>query len=461
MDEAEFGRILSAGMGRAVSPFAGGGAGAFGDILRDATTRYTAFDPAIEGDRSGYLFAIIAATGTPDPYRDATLAALSDATAACPADAAQCFALAARFAARGDDGARAALYDAFAARAPHLYRPRTGAVIGAAEIVALDGVAGFLFVASRLGAMLDGNGSVWFADGPLTVLERAVPGAEIGFALAATSDTHVAAYVAEARRHRAAVAHLRDPHDPRNNPHGEGTATNPLKPLTVEAIHRIAALPGRDGYRERLARWGEMASADDLARVAVALAHADDPDRRAAYARVFARRAFPADPAPLIALARAAKSPAIAGAALHALAHIAHPAVRDLALSLLPDPRRRALAVGLLAANYLPGDAGRIAALLAEDAPPRAWHRLGDAALAVFAAQPGAAAVPALLHIYERTPCSGCRSRAVALLHALDALPGWMAAECRHDAHPRTREIAVIYAAPAPHLAARAESVAG
>lgn len=432
MDEAEFGRILSAGMGRAVSLLTGGDAGKLRHVLLHPATHYTAFDPAIEGDRSGYLFAVIEATGSPDAYRDAVLAALPDATANRPADAAHCFALAARFAARGDDAARAALYDAFAARASHLYHPRTGAVIGAAEIVALDGVAGFRFVAGRLGAMLtNGDGRVWFADGPLSVLERTVPTAEIDALHAATADAHVRAYIEEAQRHRAAVARLRN----------DGAATNSL---TVEAISRIAALPGRDGYRARLARWGETASAHDLDRVAATLAHADDPAHRAAYARVFARRPYPADPAPLIALA-CEDDPALAGAALNALAHVAHPAVRELALSLLPDPRRRSLAVELLAANHLPGDAGRITALLAEDAPPRAWHWLGYAALAVFAAHASAAAVPALLSIYERTPCSRCRSRAVALLHALDALPRWMAAECRHDAHPQTREIAATY----------------
>ncbi len=128
-------------------------------------------------------------------------------------------------------------------------------------------------------------------------------------------------------------------------------------------------------------------------------------------------------------------------AALTALAHVTHPAVRKLALELLDDPVRRVMAVDLLASNYLPGDEGRILALLDEDVAPHIWHWLGYGALAIFSAHPEAADL-ALHCIYERTPCSHCRHRAVALLHRRGQLSDAMVEECCHDAHAGTRALA-------------------
>ena len=433
MDEAEYGRILNAGHGRAVTLLAEHDALTFQHVLLHACTHYTAFDPAIEGDRSAYLFEVITATAMLPFYRDGLFVALRAAGAAPRYDAAQRFALAGHLAAAGDAEARTAMYDAFSAHTAALYSRRTGDVVGAAEIVALDGWAGFLFVAERLGALCDDSDRVWFTDGPLTVFETRYAPHAIAHALApVTQDNpHIAAYMEQARQHRRGVASLR----------GQTDDTAVVAPLTYDAVTQIVAASDRDAYRRRLGRWGETAADDDLARVAADFLYEDDVSRLVAYAQVFARRPFPDDPAKLIALARAERTDA-AQAALNALARIAHPAVRAFALTLFDDPRRSSMAADLLAHNYAPGDEERLQTLLASDAPLRLWHWFGYGALKVFAAHPTEAAIPALRRIYDQTPCSRCRFRAVTLLHDLGEWSDAMAVECLYDAHPGTRALA-------------------
>jgi len=429
MNAVEYHRILNAGMGRAIYILARGA-----DIPREtllaACLHYTAFDPATEGDRSDYLFRVLQATGDPPAYRDAIIASLTE-TDAHRYDLAQRFALAACFARQGDGGARQAIYDAFLANTFRLWNPRDGSVIGAVEIIDLDGWQGFLVVADCLGALGKTREHIWFTDGLLTQLERQFGVQESATALIPVmrTQTNIAAFIAEAQAHRHIVTRT----------HATAEPDTSLSYTRVRIF--IMQSDGRM-LRRSLARWGADATADDLATAARDMASVTDPGRAGAYASLFAHRPFPADPAPLIALARSGDAPA-AQAALTALAHVPHPAVRALALELLGDPLRRIMAVDLLAPNYLPGDENRILALLDEEVAPHIWHWLGYGALTVFAAHPEASAL--LLHcIYERTPCSHCRHRAVTLLHhrGRGQLSDEMVEECRHDAHAGTRALA-------------------
>jgi len=441
MDAAEYQRILNAGTGRAVRMLA-----RRADIPREtllaACLHYTAFDPATEGDRSRYLFRVLQATGDLPVYRDAILSSLTE-TGAHRYDLAQRFALAACFARRGDAVARQAIYDAFLANAFHLWNPRDGSVVGAVEIVALDGWQGFLVVAGCLGALGKTHEHIWFTDGLLIQLERQSGAQESATALIPVmqAQKNIAAFIAEAQAHRHVVATAR-------------AITQTDTPLSYAQLRTFIMQSDGRTLRRSLARWGADATVDDLTVAARDLASVTDLGHARAYASLFAQRPFPADPAPLIALAQSEDTTA-AQAALVALAHVAHPAVRALALELLDDPVRRVMAVDLLAPNYLPGDENRILALLNEDVSPHTWHWLGYGALAVFAAHPDANA--SVLHcIYEHTPCSHCRYRAVALLQDRGQLSDAMVDECRHDAHAGTRALAA-QAAQATTMMADAE----
>ena len=432
MNEAEYRRILNAGMGRAVSALVSEtDTDAYHETILDACLHYTAFDPATEGNRSNYLFRVIEATGNLPAYRDSILAALTQSIAS-RYDRAQHFALAARFAQRGDTAARQAMYRAFFADTLHLWNPRDGSVVGAVEIIALDGWQGFLAVAEHLGALCKTYPQMWFTDGLLTMIERRYGARECALRLIPAVKEHVsiAAFMNEISAHRQYITSMRETKD--------GMSLT----YTYTQVESLIARVDTSALRRSLTQWGVAATEDDLYQAATALAGERDPARAAAYATLFARRPFPADPAPLLALARGTNLLA-AQAALTALAHVAHSSVRALARELRDDPVRRVMAVDLLIANYADGDAHYIRAMLDEEMPLQVWHWLGYGALQVFAAHPATAAAPALYCIYERTPCSHCRHRAVTLLCGLGSLPDWMANECRHDAHPGTRALSV------------------
>jgi len=430
VNEAEYRRILDAGMGRAVSALVSEtDTDAYHETIRDACLRYTAFDPATEGNRSNYLFRVIEATGNLPAYRDSILAALSQSITS-RYDRAQHFALAARFAQRGDMAARQAIYSAFFADTLRLWNPRDGSVVGAVEIIALDGWQGFLAVAEHLGALRGTHPQMWFTDGLLTIIERRYGVRECALQLipVVKEHVHIAAFMTEVFAHRQFITSMRET--------GDGVSLT----YTYTQVESIIARADTSVLRRSLTQWGMKATDDDLRQAATALTRERDPMRAAAYATLFAHRPFPADPAPLLALARGTDLLA-AQAALTALAHVAHPSVRVLARELRDDPVRRVMAVDLLVANYADGDAQSIRAMLDEEMPPQVWHWLGYGALRVFAAHPDTAAAPALYCIYERTPCSHCRSRAVRLLCGFGSLPGWMVDECRHDVHPGTRAL--------------------
>ncbi|SRR5579884_2787069 len=184
--------------------------------------------------------------------------------------------------------------------------------------------------------------------------------------------------------------------------------------------------------------WGRKASESELVRAANDLLRESQPGRLRAYLRLFHRRRFPLDPAPLLALTRSADE-TTAHLALYALGPVEHPAVRALALDLLErgDGRGARLLVG----NYADGDYARLERALGSWPDRDHLHTLGFDLREVVAAHPAPSAAPALLALYERGPCSNCRYGAVVLLQQVASLPAWMVAECRHDANPDLREL--------------------
>ena len=71
-----------------------------------------------------------------------------------------------------------------------------------------------------------------------------------------------------------------------------------------------------------------------------------------------------------------------------------------------------------------------------------ALHNLGFAVVEFAKAHPGAAGERALRMLYDKGPCSLCRTHVVRLLVEMKRFPEWMAQECRWDANPNTRAVA-------------------
>lgn len=426
VDDLEFERALQLGIGRAVVRLreAGGGA-AFRESVLRACRRDMVFDRQFEDGREQFLFDVIAATGEPEFYRRWLLRATVPGRLHGD-DGEQIIALLRVFAERGDDKARARLYAVFTANAA------TDKPDGATEIVELDGLAGLLFVAPLLVVDVD---DPWFARYLIGIAVERDGEAATRAALAAAAETEPAV------ARLLALVRADDEHERARQKDVAGDAD--AEALTYRAI-RARLLAGEPGARSLLWRWARVATAEELVTVANDLLAEGDPQRRNVYLRVFAERAFPLDPTPLLALVRD-RSRRIAAPAINALAKIEHADVRALALELLASGRGDGSR--LLAANYQAGDFALVERLLLTWDDREALHDLGFGLRHMVAGQPQPEACAALFALYEHGPCSFCRHHTVELLAGLGALPAWLIAECRWDANRGVRETMREYAA--------------
>lgn len=416
MEPAQFERLLYQGRGQAVLHLQQHAAAPYRAALRTGCVQNPCYDRPCEGHRAVYYRDLITQTGEEGWYRDQIMGALRDYDDEDDLD--QLLALALWWAQGGDAEARQQLYDHVAAQA------REGATIGAEYLIALDGAAGFRFAAERLGEAALLGTEVWDNAGLLDDLATR-DGADTATAyLRALRDTSPAAraYLELVEAEQQRLAQL-----PRSD---MATVSYP------ELRERLA---GRDSDGPlRLRRWGEYAHGDDLAAAARDLLAEADPKRQAVQLLIFDPRPFPFGPEPLLPLLASANE-RVVQRTYHALARLHHPLVRALALQLLAERRALDHAIGLLAANYLPGDYAQVEAALHTIRDDDTLHAAGFDLLDVVDAQPSADAVEALLLLYERGPCALCRERIVARLHVVGTIPAWVLAECRFDANEELR----------------------
>jgi hypothetical protein len=421
MEVPEFVRVVAVGLGRAVLHLQSHDAAPYRDTILPACLHNMVYDTQVEEGREQYLFDLISLTGETDFYRERLSAALP--ATHDPRDRGQIGAVLRLFAERGDETSRTALYDAFTAAGG-----RDVSALGD-QIVELDGVPGLLFVAQQLST---GDCDSWSLE-HLVWLAKEMDGLDVvarALADASATDSRVAAFAAAAR---AALA-------PEEDSGERAAAIQQRRREEAADYERLRQrLEAGDGKAASLLwLWGSEASESELVRAATDLLRESEPWRLRAYLRLFHRRRFPLDPAPLLALARSADE-TTAHQALYALGLVEHPAVRSLALDLLSrgDGRGAALFVG----NYEDGDYARLEQALSSWQDRDGLHGLGFNLRKVVAAHPTPAASPALMALYERGPCALCRYGAVQLLQQVASVPSWMYAECRHDADPAIREL--------------------
>jgi hypothetical protein len=128
-----------------------------------------------------------------------------------------------------------------------------------------------------------------------------------------------------------------------------------------------------------------------------------------------------------------------------ALAHVRHPYLRQAALGLIANGDM-SNGTTLLVKNFEAGDFDLCSACLKPLADADDAHNLVGSLLNLCEAHPGWDALDCLLYVYELSPCSACRSRAVKALVTTGTSPAWVLAESASDADPDTR--ALVSAVP-------------
>lgn len=343
-------------------------------------------------------------------------------------DAAQRFHFAACLAFDGNEDAKRAMY------AHYNPGPRYGELMGV-DFLELDGIAGFLFVAEKIGALLQ--------EKPDEV--------DHGYLLSRSLDTLGEQPTWDALRKAGATNlsienYLRVSEKSSRRPTGASSQQPDISSLTYEQLFR--EWPGNKPYL--LWKWGEQASDQELELAAKGLIAAKDSKHQLAHLRIFARRPFPLDVSPLVALVDVEED-RVGFAAMKALTHVVHPVVRALAFRLI-DSRApcRGEAIDLLMKNYEPGDHRIVLRWFQEEEDREARHSLGMGLINFWKQHPDQGTeVEMLRSLYEKGPCSVCRERAIKRLLELAALPAELRAECAWDANSDIRDL-VKPVPPAP-----------
>jgi hypothetical protein len=124
------------------------------------------------------------------------------------------------------------------------------------------------------------------------------------------------------------------------------------------------------------------------------------------------------------------------------LAQYSDPHVRELAIACISKESMLENELEMLNKNYLPGDARMIEQVLVGNPDVDKIHNVVSDLVTLLRDSADAECLGCMQFVYEQSPCSNCRRKAVNILLAANALPRWMVGEFRFDALQSTRYLA-------------------
>jgi hypothetical protein len=417
-----FAAALRTGHGRAVQQIERYGPNGLEDKIIEACVSCLSYDPQCEAERAPWLFSIVDRAKLNAKVLQAMETMIEEPPLESHRDMEQRSAILKEFAAAGSEHARRLLYSSLA-RLSH-----TSDVIGADHIVALDGADGLLYVARQLGRWLRADPDFGVDDYLIAQLDGSM-GSEEGLAAlehAAAVDPDIADYLAGLRK----------------TGEGQSDSSNRFDATRYTGAEIVAYVEqNRKDQCHWFRRWGAQAPSDQLETVFTALLALDEPEHVKRLFRCFAQTGVPRFDSRLIRWI-AHPDEQVQWAAVKAVAPIKHVELRQAAVQLIADGDM-ANGVALLVNNFETDDFAIFAKYLAPLEQADEAHHLVGELLDLCEAHPGAGAVHCLLYVYEFSPCSTCRRRAVKALTSTDTAPAWVLIESMFDADPDTRELVV------------------
>jgi hypothetical protein len=417
---AAFDAALRTGHGRAMQQVHEHGSGGLEDSIVAACVSCFTYDPQCEAERAPWLASIVELAALKAKVVQAIEAMGREAAPENLRDMDHRCAILKELAAAGSSDARRVLYSSLA-RLPH-----TSDVIGAEQIVELDGMDGLVHVARQFGRWLQADPDFRVDDWLFGQFDAST-GIEGGFAALereAESDPDVASYLAGMRK-------TRESQDATSNRFDATAYTG------VEIVAHVNKNPKDQCHWFR--RWGVLASSDQRETVFAALLASDEPEYVKRLFRCFAMTGLPRFDRRLLRWI-ADPDEQVRWAAVRATAPIKHFVLRQAALRMIAEGDM-ANGFALLVSNFEAHDFALCAAHLKRLDDADEAHLLVGQLLNLCEAHPGVDALDCLLYVYELSPCSECRRRAVEALIGSNTAPAWLLAECAFDADPDTRAI--------------------
>lgn len=416
MTDDEFRRLTHSGHGRAVVYAAEHDVECFRDIIVDLCLHCRAYDPMFDGTHAAYALTLLDQIPAREDYYKLVLEALPES--GDDYDAVHRFHIAVCLAMEGDTDAKRAVYDHYNPG------PERGVHI-ALDFVNIDGLNGLLFVAGKLGGLMQTSNPELDVDWLVSRSIEQLGESEVRAALieASASDPRVDAF-------RLAVENsIR-----RKKRTLEGASA-------IRASTYVELKPSLPKFnRGQLLRWGRSAPTAELELAARGLIESGERDEQLRHLWIFLDASFPLEPHFLIELVDSADV-ILARAAAAVLANVQHPAVRDLAMRLMRRHHpHRAYAVDLLARNFEAGDPDTVLTWFEQEEDIDVQHQMD--LFEFWKKHPHVDSEVRMLNlVYEITPCTLCRECAVARLIELNALTDQMRIECAYDSSEGTRKL--------------------
>jgi tRNA(Arg) A34 adenosine deaminase TadA len=330
----------------------------------------------------------------------------------------QLLSLAAEYARQGDQETKQAIYLVYDRQE---YQADW---LGAEQIIALDGVAGFLHVAEVLGAKLLHDKSFVVDDellrqademvGPEAVLARLTERAR--------EDANVQAY-------RTAILMSRERSQQRE----------PYQQMGLDEV--LASIEKAEDRCIWLRRWAIKASPEELNALYERFLQETRPSHQARYLRAFARKPMPGISEKLFQLAES-EDEDIRRAVMKALSNMHDDRVREFALRLLKSMPPNTDALDLLVKNYRQGDHLLLESSLPNEGEADVFHGAMMGLLRISSEVRDPNLSGCLLRAYEFSPCSMCRNDAVDKLIKVGGATREVLHECLWDCYGDTRKIA-------------------
>ena len=362
-----------------------------GEIIHLATHN-PAYDPQCEGTRARYVFSLVKEGGLFDPVAQVLLETIPKVDLDSW-DANHQVELAWLLVDEGYESLRRAIYERYSRSSPE-----EGFWVLEREIVHHDGLEGLLVVAEKNALMLRQNPQ---ATPDFWIYSQALEKSLVKIQEAAERKPEIKLFLDSYHEYK-------EQEEKKKN---EGRQEGPdFYEVVVQFIHSEPATRRYSVPR----RWIRKLSHEQLVLLARHFLETEDEKQRHLYLTIFSKRRFPLGLEPLLQLLR---KPLEKNdwSLLESLAHFSAPEVRSLAMESLKKDSR-IIFWNLLKHNYREGDGAVLAERIKSFRSPYKIHDAAGSCIEIYEERQTQDCREPLLALYEKCPCSICRSRIVGLL---------------------------------------------
>lgn len=428
LSQAAFGRALRTGHGRAWTQVFEHGADGLADTLLEFAVMCPLFDSQCEDERGDWIAQLIIHSGLERQAIDRIAESVNQpSTESLFWNREHRAQVLLEFAKNSIPRARELVYKSLAKN------HESDDVIGAEEIIELDGKEGLEFVATQLGKWLAEDPN-WSVKGDILIKFDEMAGKGAGRKIlqsAAIQHYAIARYLSalEENDRRSDRRTFKLPKAIKKELRSTGQKR--VRNMAVEEI--ISTIRNREpNSRSLLLSWVRKAEEQGQRQVFEALLEENDPSLIQLFFQAFAPRGFPSFHEKLLDWID------------HPEKYVRHHLLK--ALSKTPDPRIRQLAIArleseavcypfieLFTRNYQPGDHQHIENALRMYSDENDLHWQICDIINVFESNRLPEGVRSMLFSYEFSPCTNCRLKAVRWLYEMGVAPEWVLEESRHD----------------------------